>query len=417
MKLHHKVFLLLLFLLPTQLAIHFWPDWSLVQGIRVDYLAPTVYLTDIIIVFLFFVWIVSEDFKFRIKMEYVYLPSGIIILSAINILLSYIWQISLYKWIKVGELIFLTLYVKENWKLLKNKVWIPLSLSLVYVFVVALGQIVLQRTIGGVFYWLGERNFTASTPGIALANIFGVSIMRPYSVFSHPNSMAGFVLVTSIILYVLSKKQNQRNRSLLFFVMALGIFLVLLSFSQLAWIALFITLIFLVFKKTRGLLKIFLTALFLVSLLLPLLSQGLLGSFDFPQSIEKRLELSVVSGHLISQRPVFGVGLGNSIAFPESLLDNKIVQINKTVWFFQPVHNIFLLILIEMGLLGIIVFYFALMTFFRMAKNSEYFFSLLPVLIIGLGDHYWLTLQQNSLLAAIIVGIMTSEISETESPN
>ena len=37
-------------LLPTQLGKHFWPGWSLISGIRVDYLAPTIYLVDIIVI-------------------------------------------------------------------------------------------------------------------------------------------------------------------------------------------------------------------------------------------------------------------------------------------------------------------------------------------------------------------------------
>src|SRR5476649_2203358 len=40
---------LLIFLLPTQLGIHFWPNFSLLLGIRVDYLSPTLYVTDVVI--------------------------------------------------------------------------------------------------------------------------------------------------------------------------------------------------------------------------------------------------------------------------------------------------------------------------------------------------------------------------------
>src|SRR3989338_7356441 len=43
-------FLLFLFilLLPTQLGKHFFFDFSYLSGVRVDYLAPTIYLTDIL---------------------------------------------------------------------------------------------------------------------------------------------------------------------------------------------------------------------------------------------------------------------------------------------------------------------------------------------------------------------------------
>src|SRR5438309_11425305 len=47
------LYLLVLVFLPTQFGKHFWPSFSSVLGIRVDYLSPTVYVTDLIIIFLF----------------------------------------------------------------------------------------------------------------------------------------------------------------------------------------------------------------------------------------------------------------------------------------------------------------------------------------------------------------------------
>src|SRR5438105_4334390 len=44
---------LLLFLLPTQLGKHFWPEFSFVQGLRIDYLSPTLYVTDMLVGILF----------------------------------------------------------------------------------------------------------------------------------------------------------------------------------------------------------------------------------------------------------------------------------------------------------------------------------------------------------------------------
>lgn len=39
---------LFIFFIPTQLGKHFWPEWSYVMGIRVDYLSPTLYFLDLI---------------------------------------------------------------------------------------------------------------------------------------------------------------------------------------------------------------------------------------------------------------------------------------------------------------------------------------------------------------------------------
>ena len=46
------LFYLILFLLPANLAKHFPVASSYVSGILVDYLIPTVYLTDILIIIL-----------------------------------------------------------------------------------------------------------------------------------------------------------------------------------------------------------------------------------------------------------------------------------------------------------------------------------------------------------------------------
>ena len=43
------LFFLFLLFLPTQLGKHFFLDFSYLSGVRVDYLAPTIYLTDTII--------------------------------------------------------------------------------------------------------------------------------------------------------------------------------------------------------------------------------------------------------------------------------------------------------------------------------------------------------------------------------
>ena len=47
-KLRNILLFLFLLLIPTQLGRHFWPEWSYVLGIRVDYLSPVLYLVDII---------------------------------------------------------------------------------------------------------------------------------------------------------------------------------------------------------------------------------------------------------------------------------------------------------------------------------------------------------------------------------
>ena len=93
------IFLLIL-LLPSQLAYHFWPSWSLVYGIRVDYLSPTLYLTDLIILGLF----LTSRLRVRV-------PLFIIIFSVLNILISSFPLLTIYKWLRLLEYFWLFKYL------------------------------------------------------------------------------------------------------------------------------------------------------------------------------------------------------------------------------------------------------------------------------------------------------------------
>src|SRR5258706_15195361 len=59
-KIESLLLSLLILFIPTELGKHFWPDFSIVTGIRVDYLSPTFYFTDILVVLLFGFWFFRE---------------------------------------------------------------------------------------------------------------------------------------------------------------------------------------------------------------------------------------------------------------------------------------------------------------------------------------------------------------------
>src|ERR1035437_5543578 len=80
-KILYSLFYLLILFLPTQFGKHFWPNSSFVFGLRLDYLSPTVYLTDIFIGLMFVLYF----YKFisaikKINKKYLFL-FGLILLS------------------------------------------------------------------------------------------------------------------------------------------------------------------------------------------------------------------------------------------------------------------------------------------------------------------------------------------------
>jgi len=391
-KLHKFIFQALVLLLPVQLAFHYWPDWALVAGVRVDYLAPTLFLTDLIFLLLLYTSLSEIFTKNR---------SLFIKLFIISIPLLFIYTrdaLSIYESLKILEFIYLSIYVKTFVAKDTSLITKPLRISVIITILIAVLQVITRGSLGGIFYFLGERDMFISDPGIARAMFFGHEFLRPYSIFPHPNAFAGYLLVSFFLL----KKYKFTRLFIL-----LGLFL---TYSQNVWLAL--SIIYLVkainekFVFVVNWVALFLGLIF--SLTLPIISYQLISQGNlFAEFIQKRLELSVIAGYLIARNPVLGVGLGRFIPLIPDVINNvRILSIS--IWWLQPVHNVYLLVVSETGFLG----FFILTTFLIkliVNKNIILSFILLAILITGLIDHYWLTLQQTRMLLAIVSGLLLSK--------
>lgn len=383
---------LFLFLLPTQLAYHFWPSWAFVFGIRVDLLAPALYLTDILILALMFLNLnIFRSFK-----KYFLI---ILIFAAVNSLYSSSPPESVYRWIKIVEFFFVGFYFSKQKLLDLRSIVKVLFFSLITFSLIGIFQFVKGGTVGGLLYFLGERSFNLGTPGIALVSLNGVERLRAYSTFSHPNSLAGFL--GAVILFVLLSGKLKKN---LFNFLGVLVILIcfLLSFSISAYLGFFLIFSFYLFSKNKKPFKWIVVAyLFLSiigSLLLPLTSPWILRTFLLlGQNISQRFDLAYIAGRMIGQRFLVGEGLGTFI-----------VNLPTFSWLLQPVHNVFLLVFSETGILGLLAFCFLIYKTLINQVKTRTLYLLLPLVFIlftGLFDHYTLTLQQNILLFGVFIGL------------
>lgn len=392
----NKYFLhqLLIVLLPVQLGLHLWPQWAFVHGIRVDYLSPTIYLTDVLIFLIVIPWII-KNYQ-HVKPFWFY---GMLAIVAINLIFSVRIEVSLYKWIKFSEIFLYALFVAKEKKIdFQKHLLAPLSYSLILISLVGIAQFLLQKNIGGLFYFLGERTFGPLTPGIALFSLFGEHKLRAYSIFSHPNSFAGYLLVATSLVVLYSKKNLLK-----FAVVSTAFFGILFSFSKAVFVL--TPTLFLVSKVEKTTVERALAILFwgvvVVSIIALFLTPSLFN-ITAAETYVDRIELIKLSKDIFFDYPVFGVGLGNFV----SVLTDYDSQ-TGSIWKLQPVHNIFLLVLTEVGIVGLIVFVLLLWQFFKSEVTSNYKI-LLPITLIvlsGFVDHYWLTLQQNQLLFALVLGL------------
>lgn len=388
MKLHHRVFQIFLLFLPTQLAYHLWPDYSFVNGIRIDYLSPTIFFTDILFLLLICLWFYEDRPNIKLNKGHIIF----IVFAIVNILFSLSPASTALHWIRILQAFVLYRYVVENYYTVKS-IYKALAVGIFFTFCLSLLQLKTGRNYGGIFYFLGERPLNINQPGVALFSISGTSFLRPYATFPHPNVLGGYAGLFLLLIYSnLNLIKPFRIISLL-----LSSFLVVISFSQAAWSGLFSSMISTKIKKLP--IKSLLTIVIIASLTSPLLFENLtLNHAELPSTVGQRISLLLTAGEVISHFPLLGVGLGQFIRTIPMLT-------SQSIWWLQPVHNIPLLIASELGLIGLIGFIILAYKYLGSLK-TKYYPIIFFLFITGAVDHYWLTIHQSLLLLVIVFGIM-----------
>jgi hypothetical protein len=367
-------------LLPTQLGLHFWPAFSRVAGIKVDYLSPTLYLIDILLIFL--VILNFNSLKDYFNKNKIYLGIFLAFVLA-NIALAVSPLNSLFWWLRcfLYILVFIVFRLKKlTWENIRT----PLLYGTILVVFIEILQLFKQSSLSGIFYYLGERAFTASTPGLGHLNLLGQDLIRPMSIFSHPNSLAGYLLV---VFYLFSKNPSKSWHKLIPF---LGI---LFASSKSSIIAL----AFIIFN-----LKPELTIL--LSLIFTLI-QPLAQNFSFTwQSVSDRLFFFPYLNQISPFDPITGVGLGGFIPTLGKLLPGSLLTPSKL----QPIHNLYFLYISELGTLGTVLLALTLLKrkIYKTLTNPLVLGLIAIILFTGAFDHYTWTLPQNKLIFILALSIL-----------
>jgi hypothetical protein len=379
------VFWLLIFLVPTQLGYHFWPDFSYVSGFKIDYLSPTIYLTDLVlIVYLILSWKKPT------------LNPLFFILIFINTYLSAQPILSMFFWSKLVlyYLFFLSLTKTKN---INKLIRTPLLVSTLLVVAIQLTQLILQKSVGGPLYFLGERTFNFYTSNLAKINLpyFGL-IIRPYSIFSHPNSLAGFLLIVLII-----QKWPKHVKAIISAA-------IILTFSKMAIFTLFLLQLknqkISILGQGIKIIKIVICTSLLVGFL-PLLVIFTNTKYIPGNSLLERVHMGYPAFETIKQNLLAGTGLRGYVpTLPQHISPSR-VNLSSL----QPVHSLPLLVLSELGLLGFAVVA-VIIKKTKINKAKHYSFPLAQIILIvaltGAVDHYWWTLPQNQLILVIALALV-----------
>lgn len=286
-------------------------------------------------------------------------------------------------WLHILSLLYVLLAVftfsffedtRENW-LVVGRYFIG---SMAIVSIIAGFQFLFQHSVG--FSFLGEPAIAPDILGVAKIDIGTSKYIRSYGTFLHPNILAFF----SIMAFYIANRIGLRYLKW-FFILPL-----LLSFSRAGFLA-FIISYFFTFRSFQK--KELLTGLGVMGLgigiTLPFIVQRL---HIFDTAFFERLEGIKTSLLMFFHQP-WGVGLKHFTLWMQDYSSNTLFP-----WEFQPVHNVFLLMLNE---IGIFAFGIVLWILWQVWKRTVTWQRqiLLVLLVVALFDHYLWTSISAQLFA------------------
>lgn len=393
---HVLLFLTLLFL-PTQLGKHFWPQFSYIYSLKIDYLAPTLYFWDLLVLILIIVWVSRKGpvNKLSLNLFLLFILTQIwsLIPSSVNLGAGIV---RVEQYLICG--LFGVYLASQPFNTISQRIFSPLVIAIFFESVLAIAQFFKGGTIG--LWILGERSFSITTAGIAKFDFYGREFLRPYATFPHPNVLAAFLVITLLLLSLGKSKVSMTTVSTI-----LGGIAVFMTVSRAVLVAGVVAGLLLLTKRWKMVLVL------LILILSPLLFTRFASIFNYDQlTFLRREELNEAAFNMFLSSPIFGIGLNN---FIPAASDKLLAGPSR---FLQPVHNIFLLTLSEtgvigvMGLIGLIGY-----PIFALLKLSPKPYTLNPLLLVwgtifflGLFDHYFLTLPQGYRLLFLVWGLSLS---------
>ncbi len=420
------IYYLILLLLPTQFGKHFWPPFSYVFGLRIDYLSPTLYATDMLVGLLFSYCLYRLFLRQRTSMKAFFFEKNAFLVSFFFFLIGVMTGILLskspiagwYGFLKLFEFLFFGLYTAYFFKKETKKklavVAVFFTIGIFYESFLAVVQFFHHGSIGGVWYFLGERSFNSQTPGIANASIDGTLVLRPYGTLPHPNVLAGYLLLAmGFLAEVFDTQRLPFQKVALVAALTSGTLALFITLSRAAILLWFLYGLFIVVhwlwqaqrkKKQKARLVVFVLLLGIMVLITTTPLRSRITSLSLTdEAVVVRKDLLITALQMTLDHPFFGVGLNNF------LINLVLYQRESTrVSTLQPVHNIFFLVASQTGIVGLFFFLWFLQKLLTTAFKAGRASLLLSVVVLGLFDHYFLTLQQGQLLFSFVLGFCCS---------
>ncbi len=340
--------------------------------------------------------------------------------------LSTLWSADLRTSLYIAAhfwLIFLLVLSLRDWHWAWNAVIKGLCVALAF-----------QAVIGTIEFNMQSNQFLAPFnlhwPGLIDTTSAGASILkfadgqnflRVYGTFPHPNMLGGFVLIclAAVIALLLNREKIHWPALLL---LTSGTFLLVVTFSRSAWIgaAVFFLILLIRFWRSerKKIVLIFsITAAMALLTLIPLrqlfISRTTAPTTSTEQfSLVGRVWLAQQALEYAKERPFTGIGIGSFVI--------QLAQREGEWNFVEPVHNIPLLVVSELGIVGLILLIAICVSMVREFLNTKRVnVILISALLAGMGtialfDHYFWSLSAGRMTLGLVLGLWFGQVSKDD---
>ena len=396
--------LFLLALLPFNITLQ-QPNFNVyIQGLSSNYIVPTLSIID---AFVFLILLFSFKEKKLEKNTRIFFTVFFLFLTTKAFLDN-----NLLSTLLIYRMFFYALaitYVVKYFPFKKNLKTISpiLFISILIQSLIGFLQFHYGHSLG--LHFLGESNLVKGMLGTSFINLNEILFLRAYGTFPHPNILAGFCL--SVLFFSTAYIKKERINVITAVLTTILIFLtfsrVVILLAVFLWIGFFLFHIKECFEKKKSIKLFTIYPIFLTRFLN--LFFGNDGSFT------DRIELLKTSREILRNYPYFGIGVGNFVRG----IDYYPVYTAGGFLLLQPVHNVFLLILAEYGMVFGIPLIALILTILIKAflrGNLLIKYGVFSILVIASFDHYLITLPQGLLLFTFVLVFLSNQFQKHQKP-
>jgi len=400
-KLIQNLFAIFVFSFPFSLRILMNDNMAYRFGKFNPWVATFIYVPELLLWVTFALW-VYENWKpkhsFKIKYEPLWILIGLFMLNALlvtgiqgNLLLGLMFIL------RIIEMIMFYLLLTHKVLQMRQLVLILLS-SAGFQMLTGYLQWSVNHSLG--IGLLGESTIRPTIKNVAKIDIGGASKqIRAYGTFLHPNILAAYLLTVFLVAVPYLKF---KWRELAFGILVLGLYI---TQSHAAMLVTVISIgLYLCFTiahriRVREAFGIFLVVLLAIWNLWIFNYSNVLQSSR--PSFANRLSQNVISHEMFLDKPL-GVGARNFTIKMEDYSYKKLKP-----WEFQPVHNVYFLILNELGFQGLLILLSALVLMLYKYWHKGLAIPLFALLFIAPFDHFLFDSFAGMMLTALVLGFFT----------